>query len=86
MFWARSDQNSGFHGNRYLPLSYNGGVCCGHFIFDWIFFILGNNKDNHNFSDEFKFRLGLTSDCGVAPLSVWKNPHKLIMGKMLWPL
>ena len=23
-FWARSDQNYGFHGNRSLPLSYNG--------------------------------------------------------------
>ena len=22
-FWARSDQNSGFHGNRYLPIGYN---------------------------------------------------------------
>ena len=23
-FWARSDQNSGFHGNRKLPWGYNG--------------------------------------------------------------
>ena len=23
-FWARSDQNSGFHGNRNLPYGYNG--------------------------------------------------------------
>ena len=23
-FWARSDQNSGFHGNRKLPYGYNG--------------------------------------------------------------
>ena len=23
-FWARSDQNSGAHGNRYLPKGYNG--------------------------------------------------------------
>ena len=23
-FWGRSDENSGFHGNRKLPLTYNG--------------------------------------------------------------
>ena len=25
MFWDRLDQNSGVHGNRKLPLTYNGG-------------------------------------------------------------
>ena len=24
MFWGRSDQNCGYHGNRKLPLTYNG--------------------------------------------------------------
>ena len=36
------------------------------FIFDWIFFVLAGNKENHNISDELEFRLGLTSDCGVS--------------------
>ena len=36
-FWGRLDQNSGFHGNRKLPLTYNGenGVS----IFSRLFFI-----------------------------------------------
>ena len=42
--------------------------CCGHssaFIFIRIFFILGNNKDISNISDEFEFRPDQTSDCVV---------------------
>ena len=35
-------------------------------LIDWIFFILVNNKDNHNILDEFEFRLGSISDCGVS--------------------
>ena len=36
-------------------------------MFDWIFFILRNNKDNHNTSGEFEFRLGpISDDCGVS--------------------
>ena len=33
------------------------GKSCDHsssFIFDWLFFILAGNKDNHNILDEFK--------------------------------
>ena len=35
------------------------GKPCDHssyFIFDWFFFILAGNKDNHNISDGFEFR------------------------------
>ena len=37
LHWARSDQNSGFHGNRWLPKVYNGenGVA----TFSHLFFI-----------------------------------------------
>ena len=36
------------------------------FIFDWIFFILAGDKDNHNILDEFEFRPDLIKDCGVS--------------------
>ena len=36
-FWARSDQNSGFHGNRKLPYGYNGKN--GVYTFSRLFFI-----------------------------------------------
>ena len=42
--------------------------CCDHssvFIFDWMFFILAGNKDNHKSLDEFEFKVEPTSDCGV---------------------
>ena len=45
------------------------GKCCEHasaFIFDWIFFILTGNEDNHNISDKFKFGPNSTKDCGVS--------------------
>ena len=35
------------------------GKCCGSLSdidLDWIFFLLGSNKDNHNVSDQFEFR------------------------------
>ena len=35
-------------------------------VFQRIFFILAGNKNDYNFSDEFKFRPDLTSDCGVS--------------------
>ena len=43
-----------------------------------IFFILAGNEKNHNRSNEFD----RTKDKGwQLPLCVWKNPHRLIMGK-----
>ena len=36
----------------------------------------------HESWDEFEFQPDWTTDCGVScPLHVWKNPHRLIMGK-----
>ena len=36
------------------------------FIFDWFFFILAGNEDNHKRSDGFEIRQDQTSDCGVS--------------------
>ena len=67
MFWARSDQNSGFHGNRQLPLSYDGENVVATLATS---FLIGSSsflhKDNHNISDESEFRPGSTSDCGIS--------------------
>ena len=69
---------------------YNGGKSCGHFsafIFYMIFFFLAGNEGMHKILDEFEFLP--ESDNGLGsylPLSVWKNPQKLIMGIMMWPL
>ena len=37
MFWGRLDQNSGVHGNRKPPLTYNGGN--GESTFSWLLLI-----------------------------------------------
>ena len=49
------------------PLEYLkiDGYCCDHssaFNFDWIFFILLGNKDNHKGLDEFEFQVVSASD------------------------
>ena len=36
MFWGRLDQNSGYHGNRKPPLTYNGE---NDVSFSWLFLI-----------------------------------------------
>ena len=36
------------------------------FIFDWNFFILAGNEDNHNIPNEFEFRPDSTRDCRVS--------------------
>ena len=67
--WGRLDQNSGFHGNRKPPLTYNGEKRCLHLfsvVFDWIFFILAGNEDMHKISDEFEFPPDRTTDYGVS--------------------
>ena len=68
MFWGRLDQNSGIHGNRKLPLTYNeeNDVPPFSVAFDPILFILAGNEDMHKISDEFEFRLDLTTDYGVS--------------------
>ena len=56
MFWGRLDQNSGVHGNRKPPLTYNGENSVSTFAYDPILFILAGNEDMHKISDEFEFR------------------------------
>ena len=69
MFWSWLDQNSGVHGNRKPPLTYNGGKWCLHFFsvaFNPILFILAGNEDMHEISDELELRPDLTTDYGVS--------------------
>ena len=69
MFWAKSDQKSDFHGNRYPSLKWIKR--CEHlsnFIFDWIIFILAGNVNNYKISDEFEIWPAQTTDCeGSCP-------------------
>ena len=52
-----------------------------------IFFKLAGNKDMHNIMNEFEFRPDGTTDYGVScPWASKKYPHRLIMGKMVFPL
>ena len=51
--WGRLDQNSGFHGNRKPPLTYNGEndvLDLLSVVFDLILFILVGNEDMHKIS------------------------------------
>ena len=85
-FWAISDQNSGFHGNRKLPYGYNGEK--GVSTFSQLFFI-------HSFSYlevmMTCMRAQMCSNFGLigpptaelAALERLKNPHRLIMRKMM---
>ena len=68
MFWGRLDQNSGVHGNRKSPLTYNdeNGVSTFSIAIDPILFILAGNEDMHKISDEFEFRPDRTTDYGVS--------------------
>ena len=69
MFWGRLDRNSGVHGNRKPPLTYNGKDGVSTFFsvgFDSILFILADDEDIHKISDEFEFRLYQTTDYGVS--------------------
>ena len=54
---------------------------------DPIFFKLAGNKDMHNIMNEFEFRPVWTTNYGVScPWASKKYPHRLIMGKMVFPL
>ena len=54
---------------------------------DPIFFKLAGNKDMHNIMNEFEFQPDRTTDYGVScPWASKKYPHRLIMGKMVFPL
>ena len=74
---GRLDQNSGFHGNRKPPLTYNGenDVHLFSVVFDPILFILAGNKDMHKISDKFEFGSDQATDYGVScPLDVKNFP------------
>ena len=75
-FWGRLDQNSGFHGNRKPPLTFNGENGVSTFswlLLIWSFFILASNEDIHKISDEFEFRSDRTTDYRVAALERLNN-------------
>ena len=84
MFWGRLDQNSGVHGNRKPPLTYNGEN--GVHIFSRLLLIRSfsylqitrtciKSRTHSNFG-----QIGpLTTE--LAVLECLKNSHRLIMGK-----
>ena len=54
---------------------------------DPIILKLAGNKDMHNIMNKFEFRPDRTTDYGViCPRASKKYPHRLIMGKMMFPL
>ena len=76
MFWGRLDQNSGVHGNRKPPLTYNeenGVSTCFSVAIDPILFILAGKEDMHKISDEFEFPPDRTTDYGVSCSWASKN-------------
>ena len=69
--WGRLDRNSGFHGNRKPPLTYNGendAPPLFSVVFDPIRFILAGNEDMHKILDKFEFWPDWTTDYGVSCL------------------
>ena len=68
-FLGRLDQNSGFHGNRKPPLTYNEENDVSTFfsvVFDPILFILAGNEDMHKISHKFEFWPDWTTDYRVS--------------------
>ena len=66
---GQMDQNSGFHGNRKPPLTYNGENDVSIFsqlFFDLILFIVAGNEDMHKISNELKFWPDRITDYGVS--------------------
>ena len=69
MFWGRLDQNSGVHGNRKPPLTYNGENSVSHLFsvaFDPILVILAGNEDMHKILNVFEFWPYRTTDYRVS--------------------
>ena len=82
IFWCRLDQNSGVHGNRKPPLTYNGENGVSTFFQLFLILILAGDVDMHKISDEFEFRPDRTTDYGVScPWTSKQISHRLIMGK-----
>ena len=87
-FWGRLDQNSGVHGNRKPPLTYNGENDVSTFsqlFFYPILFILAGTEDMRKISDEFGFWPDWTTDCGVSCPWGLKNFPYTYNGKMVSP-
>ena len=88
-FWARRDQNSGFHGNRMLPYGFNGENSVSNL--SQLFFI---RFFSYLQAMMTCMRAGTSSNFGLigpptaelAALERLKNPHRLIMGKTMSPL
>ena len=79
-FWDRLDQNSGFHGNRKRPLTYNGENDVA--TFSLLFFIRSfSNLQVTRTGIKFRTSLAKSDHSLHVPLSVWKISHRLIMGK-----
>ena len=83
MFWGRLDQNSGVHGNRKPPLTYNweNGVSTISRLLLSRSFLHLQVTSMHKISDELEFRPDRTTDYGVSFLERLKISHRLIMGK-----
>ena len=68
-FLGRLDQNSGFHGNKKPPSTYNEENDVSTFfsvVFDPILFIHAGNEDMHKISHEFEFSPDWTTDYRVS--------------------
>ena len=88
-FWARSDQNSGFYGNRKLPYGYNGenGVS----TFSRLFFIryfsyLQAKMTCTRARTSSNFGLIGPPTAELAALERLKKSHRLKMGTTMSPL
>ena len=81
-FWARSDWNSGFHGNLWENLV---NTLPPSFLIEISSYlqVTRTSKTSGGVLNSAKLEQGLRS---YLPFSVWKNPSRLIMGKMLQPL
>ena len=84
-FWGRLDQNSGFHGNRNPPLTYNGENNVSSFsrlFVIWYFLYLQVTRTR------IKSRTSLNF-CQIGPLTTelyaLERSHWLWMGKMVSP-
>ena len=84
MFWGRLDQNSGFHGNRKPPLTYNGENDVSTFsrlflIWSFLYLQVTRTCIKSRTSSNFHQIGPLTTE--LAALERLKISHRLIMGK-----